>query len=53
MGGVTSTCGWVSIDAIRCQQQNAQDEALQAYLDQMSMLLLEKDLRNSDENSEG
>jgi hypothetical protein len=27
------------------QQQNAQDEALQAYLDQMSALLLEKDLR--------
>jgi uncharacterized protein YjbI with pentapeptide repeats len=34
------------------QQQNAQDEALQAYLDQMNMLLLEKDLRSSDESSE-
>jgi uncharacterized protein YjbI with pentapeptide repeats len=32
--------------------QRAQDEALQAYLDQMSSLLLEKDLRNSDVNSE-
>jgi hypothetical protein len=30
----------------------AQDEALQAYLDQMSNLLLEKDLRTSDWNSE-
>jgi uncharacterized protein YjbI with pentapeptide repeats len=34
------------------QQQNAQDEALQAYLDQMNMLLLEKGLRSSDEGSE-
>lgn len=33
-------------------KQRAQDEALQAYLDQMSNLLLEKDLRSSDENSE-
>jgi Pentapeptide repeats (8 copies) len=32
--------------------QRAQDEALQAYLDQMSTLLLEKDLRNSEEDSE-
>src|SRR5215211_9442822 len=32
--------------------QRAQDEALQAYLDQMSTLMLEKDLRNSDEDSE-
>jgi uncharacterized protein YjbI with pentapeptide repeats len=32
--------------------QRAQDEALQAYLDQMSTLLLEKDLRNSEEGSE-
>src|SRR3569623_1217672 len=31
-------------------QQRAQDESLQAYLDQMSMLMLEKDLRNSDED---
>src|SRR5215203_1360407 len=29
------------------QQQNAQDEALKAYLDQMSTLLLERDLRIS------
>jgi len=29
-------------------EQRAQDEALQAYLDQMSMLILEKDLRSSD-----
>jgi uncharacterized protein YjbI with pentapeptide repeats len=32
--------------------QRAQDEALQAYLDQMSTLLLEKDLRSSAEDSE-
>src|SRR5215203_478860 len=32
--------------------QRAQDETLQAYLDQMSTLMLEKDLRNSDEDSE-
>jgi hypothetical protein len=33
-------------------KQRAQDEALQAYLGQMSSLLLEKDLRNSEEGSE-
>jgi hypothetical protein len=33
-------------------EQRAQDEALQAYLDQMSSLLLEKDLRTSEEDSE-
>jgi hypothetical protein len=33
-------------------EQRAQDEALQAYLDQMSGLLLEKDLRTSEEDSE-
>jgi hypothetical protein len=33
-------------------EQRAQDEALQAYLDQMSSLLLEKDLRASGEESE-
>jgi hypothetical protein len=33
-------------------EQRAQDEALQAYLDQMSSLLLEKDLRASEEQSE-
>src|SRR5215216_6104596 len=32
--------------------QRAQDEALQAYLDQMSGLLLERDLRDSAEDSE-
>jgi uncharacterized protein YjbI with pentapeptide repeats len=32
--------------------QRAQDEALQAYLDQVGTLLLEKDLRNSEEDSE-
>jgi uncharacterized protein YjbI with pentapeptide repeats len=32
-------------------QQRAQDEALQAYLNQMSQLLLEKDLRRSEEGS--
>jgi uncharacterized protein YjbI with pentapeptide repeats len=33
-------------------EQRAQDEALQAYLDQMSALLLEKNLRSSEEDSE-
>src|SRR5215216_2417293 len=33
-------------------EQRAQDEALQAYLTQMSTLLLEKDLRESPEDSE-
>src|SRR5215216_2435876 len=33
-------------------EQRAQDEALQAYLDQMSTVLLEKDLRNSEADSE-
>jgi uncharacterized protein YjbI with pentapeptide repeats len=36
----------------RLAEQSAQDEALQAYLDQLSNLLLEKDLRNSDKGSE-
>jgi uncharacterized protein YjbI with pentapeptide repeats len=34
------------------QEQNAQDAALQAYLDQMNQYLLEKGLRGSDVNSE-
>ncbi len=33
-------------------EQSAQETALQAYLDQISQLMLEEDLRNSDENSE-
>jgi uncharacterized protein YjbI with pentapeptide repeats len=33
-------------------EQRAQDEALQAYLNEMSSLLLEKDLRESEEGSE-
>jgi cell division protein FtsB len=33
-------------------QQRAQDEALQAYLDQMSSLLLERNLRESEEDIE-
>jgi uncharacterized protein YjbI with pentapeptide repeats len=33
------------------EEQRAQDAALQAYLDQMSTLLTEKDLRNSEEDS--
>jgi uncharacterized protein YjbI with pentapeptide repeats len=33
-------------------EQRAQDEALQAYLGQMGTLMLEKDLRNSKEDSE-
>jgi hypothetical protein len=33
-------------------EQRAQDEALQAYLGQMSTLMLEKDLRASEEDSE-
>jgi uncharacterized protein YjbI with pentapeptide repeats len=36
----------------RLAEQSAQDEALQAYLDQLSYLLLEKDLRKSEEGSE-
>jgi len=34
------------------EEQRAQDAALQAYLDQMSTLLIEKDLRGSTEGSE-
>jgi uncharacterized protein YjbI with pentapeptide repeats len=34
------------------EEQRAQDAALQAYLDQMSSLLLEKNLRNAEDNSE-
>ena len=34
------------------EEQRAQDDALQAYLDQMSTLLLEKNLRTSEEDSE-
>ena len=34
------------------EEQRAQDAALQAYLDQMSVLLLEKNLRDSKEDSE-
>jgi uncharacterized protein YjbI with pentapeptide repeats len=34
------------------EEQRAQDEALQAYLDQMGQLLLEKNLRDSEEDSE-
>jgi uncharacterized protein YjbI with pentapeptide repeats len=34
------------------EEQRAQDEALQSYLDQMSGLLLEKDLRASEQSSE-
>jgi hypothetical protein len=34
------------------EKQRAQDVLLQAYLDQMSTLLLEKDLRNAEEGSE-
>jgi uncharacterized protein YjbI with pentapeptide repeats len=33
-------------------EQRAQDETLQAYLDQMSTLLLERDLRESEEDSD-
>jgi hypothetical protein len=33
-------------------ERRAQDEALQAYLDQMGNLLLEKDLRNSEQDGE-
>jgi uncharacterized protein YjbI with pentapeptide repeats len=36
----------------RLAEQRAQDEALQAYLDQLSSLLLEEDLRESEEGSE-
>jgi uncharacterized protein YjbI with pentapeptide repeats len=47
--------GFTLVQDARQQQiaeQRAQDEALQAYLDQMSTLLLEKDLRNAKEGSE-
>jgi glutathione S-transferase len=37
---------------LQTADRRAQDEALQAYLDQMSGLLLEKDLRASEEDSE-
>ena len=33
-------------------EQQAQNDSLQTYLDQMGMLLLEKDLRSSKEDSE-
>jgi uncharacterized protein YjbI with pentapeptide repeats len=36
----------------KIEEQRAQDAALQAYLDQMSQLMLEGDLRNSQEDSE-
>jgi uncharacterized protein YjbI with pentapeptide repeats len=36
----------------RIANERSQDEALQAYLDQLSYLLLEKDLRKSEEGSE-
>jgi hypothetical protein len=35
----------------KIEEQRAQDAALQAYLDQMSALMLEEDLRNSEEAS--
>jgi uncharacterized protein YjbI with pentapeptide repeats len=38
--------------ARQLEEQRAQDAALQAYLDQMNTLLLEHDLRNSEEDSE-
>jgi hypothetical protein len=38
--------------AQKIENQRAEAEALQAYLDQMSMLLLEKNLRDSEEESE-
>jgi uncharacterized protein YjbI with pentapeptide repeats len=38
--------------ALQVEKQRSQDEALQAYLNQMSRLLLDRDLRNSEEDSE-
>jgi uncharacterized protein YjbI with pentapeptide repeats len=38
--------------AQQVEEQRAQEEALQAYLDQMSDLMLNQDLRNSDTDSE-
>jgi hypothetical protein len=35
------------------EEQRAQDEALQAYLDQMSQLMLEHNLRDAEADSEG
>jgi hypothetical protein len=37
---------------LEVERQRAQDDALQAYLDQMAQLLLDKKLRNSEEDSE-
>ena len=42
----------IALVGIRYTQQRAQDDALQGYLDQMSSLLLEEDLRASEEGSE-
>jgi uncharacterized protein YjbI with pentapeptide repeats len=39
-------------EARHIEEQRAQDEALQAYLDQMTQLLVQEDLRHSDEGSE-
>src|SRR5215216_4230356 len=38
--------------ALEVENQRAQDEALQAYLDQMSTLLLDRNLRSPEEDSE-
>jgi uncharacterized membrane protein len=38
--------------ALAVENQRAQDKALRAYLDQMSMLLLDRNLRSSEGNSE-
>ncbi len=48
--GVRKLLGDQRVDGQR--ELAVQDEALQAYLDQMSTLMLEKDLRNSEEDSE-
>jgi|SRR5215217_1285503 len=60
---VAAGSGWIiwhqgKIEGLRAEaerklaEQRAQDEALQSYLDQMSMLMLEKHLRKSEEDSE-
>jgi uncharacterized protein YjbI with pentapeptide repeats len=52
---VAVATGWFSSQQsatqIEVEEQRAQDEALQAYLDQMTQLILEKDLRSSDESA--
>ncbi len=49
---IAAGSGWITWQRGKIAEQRAQDEALQAYLEQMSALLLKKDLRSPDEDSE-